>query len=74
MPRRVYTYPAGMGWDSLNLITTIGSYLFALGVVLLLVNVAISLRRGRIAPTESVGAPTASNGRCRRLRRLTISS
>ena len=49
MPRRVYTYPAGMGWDSLNLITTIGSYLFALGVVLLLVNVAISLRRGRIA-------------------------
>jgi heme/copper-type cytochrome/quinol oxidase subunit 1 len=49
MPRRVYTYPAGMGWDTLNLITTIGSYLFAFGVILLLLNVAISLRRGRIA-------------------------
>ena len=29
MPRRVYTYPAGLGWDTVNLITTIGSYVFA---------------------------------------------
>ncbi len=49
MPRRVYTYPAGMGWDTLNLITTIGSYIFAAGFMLLIVNVLISLRRGRIA-------------------------
>ena len=25
MPRRIYTYPDGMGWDWLNLITTVGS-------------------------------------------------
>ncbi len=49
MPRRVYTYPAGMGWDTLNLITTIGSYVFATGVLLLIVNVMVSLRRGRLA-------------------------
>jgi cytochrome c oxidase subunit I len=49
MPRRVYTYPAGMGWDTLNLITTIGSYVFAAGVVLLLVNVVVSRRRGQAA-------------------------
>ncbi len=49
MPRRVYTYPDGMGWDTLNLITTAGSFLFAFGVLLLLVNVWISLRRGAIA-------------------------
>ena len=49
MPRRIYTYPEGLGWGTLNLITTIGSFIFAIGVLLLLVNVAISLRRGRIA-------------------------
>ncbi len=49
MPRRVYTYPEGMGWDTVNLITTIGSYLFAVGFLLLLVNVIVSLRRGRVA-------------------------
>ena len=30
MPRRVYTYSSGLGWDRLNLITTIGAFLFAL--------------------------------------------
>ena len=35
MPRRVYTYPEGMGWDTLNLITTIGAYIFAFGFLLL---------------------------------------
>ena len=49
MPRRVYTYPENMGWDTLNLITTLGSYLFAIGFLLLIVNVIISLRRGPIA-------------------------
>jgi cytochrome c oxidase subunit I+III len=44
MPRRVYTYPAGMGWDTLNLLTTIGSFLLAIGVLLFIVNVLKSLR------------------------------
>jgi cytochrome c oxidase subunit I len=49
MPRRIYTYPAGLGWDTLNLITTIGAFLFALGILLLLINVVYSRVRG--APT-----------------------
>jgi Heme/copper-type cytochrome/quinol oxidases, subunit 1 len=49
MPRRVYTYPDGMGWDWLNLITSIGAFLFAVGVLLTLINVWISLKRGRVA-------------------------
>jgi cytochrome c oxidase subunit 1/cytochrome c oxidase subunit I+III len=49
MPRRVYTYPTGMGWDLPNLVVSIGSFLFAFGILLFLVNVAISLRRGRPA-------------------------
>ena len=49
MPRRVYTYPAGMGWDTLNLVSTIGAFLFAASIILFLFNVATSLRGGRAA-------------------------
>jgi cytochrome c oxidase subunit I len=58
MPRRVYTYADGLGWDWLNLITTIGSFLFAFGVLLLFVNLVASLRRGRIAGANPWDAPT----------------
>ncbi len=34
MPRRVYTYEAGLGWDGLNLIASIGAYVFAFGIAL----------------------------------------
>jgi cytochrome c oxidase subunit 1/cytochrome c oxidase subunit I+III len=46
MPRRIYTYPAGLGWDTVNLVTTIGAYLFAVGVLLFVINLVWSLRRG----------------------------
>ena len=29
MPRRVFTYPEGIGWDWLNLVSTIGAFVFA---------------------------------------------
>jgi heme/copper-type cytochrome/quinol oxidase subunit 1 len=58
MPRRVYTYPDGMGWDWLNLITSIGAFVFAFGVLLLLVNVAKSLRHDRLAGANPWDAPT----------------
>ena len=32
MPRRVFTYPAGMGIDALNLTSTIGAFILAVGV------------------------------------------
>ncbi|OJV32255.1 cytochrome c oxidase subunit I [Sphingomonas sp. 67-36] len=58
MPRRVWTYPAGMGWSTLNMITTIGSFVFAIGVLLFFVNVARSLRSGAKAPADPWGGPT----------------
>jgi cytochrome c oxidase subunit 1/cytochrome c oxidase subunit I+III len=58
MPRRVYTYANGMGWDWLNLITTIGSYVFAVGVLLFLINVWKSYRRGAVAGDNPWDAPT----------------
>ena len=32
MPRRVYTYPDVLGWDTLNLISTVGAFMLAAGV------------------------------------------
>ena len=58
MPRRIYTYAPNMGWDLPNLIVSIGSFLFALGVLLLLINVLVSLKRGRAAGANPWGAPT----------------
>jgi cytochrome c oxidase subunit I len=58
MPRRVYTYQHGFGWDTLNLVTTIGSFLFALSVLVLLVNVVRSLRHGRMAGPNPWDAST----------------
>jgi cytochrome c oxidase subunit 1/cytochrome c oxidase subunit I+III len=49
MPRRIYTYTEGLGWGPLNLIVTLGSYLFAIGVLLFVVNVFVSLKRGQRA-------------------------
>ena len=46
MPRRIYTYPDGMGWDWINLVTSAGSFLFAGGVLLFLINFFWSLKRG----------------------------
>jgi cytochrome c oxidase subunit 1/cytochrome c oxidase subunit I+III len=58
MPRRVYTYADGMGWNWLNLITTLGSYVFAVGVLLFIVNIVSSYRRGRPAGDNPWDAPT----------------
>ena len=58
MPRRIYTYPDNMGWDWLNLITSAGSFLFGIGVLLLIYNVVKSWRRGPIAPSNPWDAPT----------------
>jgi cytochrome c oxidase subunit 1/cytochrome c oxidase subunit I+III len=49
MPRRIYTYSADMGWDVPNLITSVGSFVFAVGILIFLADVAVSLRRGRPA-------------------------
>ncbi len=49
MPRRVYEYPAGVGWSAYNLISTIGSFVLAVGILLTVINVARSLKVGAIA-------------------------
>ncbi len=58
MPRRIYTYPANMGWGDLNLVTTIGAFVFALGVLLFVINVIRSRFVGEKAPANPWDAPT----------------
>jgi heme/copper-type cytochrome/quinol oxidase subunit 1 len=58
MPRRVYTFADGMGWDWLNLITTVGAFVFAAGVLLFVINILVSQRRGRTAGNNPWDAPT----------------
>ena len=52
MPRRVYTYVDGLGWNGMNMAATLGAVLIAVSVTLFLVNVAVSLRRGAIAGND----------------------
>jgi cytochrome c oxidase subunit 1 len=58
MPRRVYTYPAALGWGSLNLLATVGAAVIFVSLTVFLVNVMVSLRRGASAPSNPWGGST----------------
>jgi cytochrome c oxidase subunit 1 len=49
MPRRIYTYSSASGWGTYNMISTVGSYVFALGILLTIINVVRSVKVGRAA-------------------------
>ena len=49
MPRRVYTYPPELGIDMLNLSSTIGAFLFATGVAVVVIDLCLSPRRAHAA-------------------------
>ncbi|OLB37800.1 MAG: cytochrome c oxidase subunit I [Candidatus Rokubacteria bacterium 13_2_20CM_2_64_8] len=52
MPRRIYTYPADRGWDLWNLIASLGVPIQAAAILIFVVNVVISLRRGERAGND----------------------
>ena len=56
MPRRVYTYPAGLGLELPNLLSSIGAFVVAAAVVIFVVNGIVSLYRGIPAPANPWGA------------------
>jgi heme/copper-type cytochrome/quinol oxidase subunit 1 len=56
MPRRVWTYSSGLGWDGLNTIVSIGAVMFAAGTLLSLCNWVWSAWRRVPAPPNPWGA------------------
>jgi cytochrome c oxidase subunit 1 len=58
MPRRIYTYSSEMGWGALNLLSTLGAAMIAVSVLIFVVNVARSYRRGALAGDNPWGAST----------------
>jgi cytochrome c oxidase subunit 1 len=47
MPRRTYTYKPGYGFDVWNLVSTLGSYLIAIAVLVFMYNIFTSFRQYR---------------------------
>jgi cytochrome c oxidase subunit 1/cytochrome c oxidase subunit I+III len=58
MPRRQYTYPSGLGWNGYNLVETLGSYLLAVGLLVAVVNLVVSLRKGARVGNDPWGGDT----------------
>jgi cytochrome c oxidase subunit I+III len=58
MPRRVWTWPRGLGWEPYNLLATVGSYVLALGILVTAANVVVSRRRGMPAGDDPWGGDT----------------
>jgi heme/copper-type cytochrome/quinol oxidase subunit 1 len=52
MPRRIYTYEPGRGWDVWNLIVTIGVFFQALAIVVFVANLLWSYFNGRTAGSD----------------------
>ncbi|MEA2292691.1 MAG: cytochrome c oxidase subunit [Solirubrobacteraceae bacterium] len=58
MPRRIYEYADGSGWAAYNLVSTIGSFILGLGVLLTLINILWSLKKGAVAGPDPWKANT----------------
>ncbi|MEJ7656438.1 MAG: cytochrome c oxidase subunit I [Thermoleophilaceae bacterium] len=52
MPRRIYWYPENAGWEGFNLISTIGSFMLGMGVMITLINVGLSFKKGQRAGND----------------------
>ena len=52
MPRRIYTYEPGRGWDTWNLIVTVGVFFQAAGILVFILNLLISWLAGEDAGSD----------------------
>ena len=58
MTRRAYTYLPGLGWDMLNLVSTLGGFLLAAGVGMFLIDFLLHYGFGRRAERNAWNAGT----------------
>jgi cytochrome c oxidase subunit 1 len=58
MPRRIYTYDSGQGWDTFNLMSSVGAYILAVATLIFAYNFMKSRKSGAIAGPNPWGAGT----------------
>jgi cytochrome c oxidase subunit 1 len=58
MPRRIYQYDAGQGYDLFNLMSSIGTLILMFGTLFGLINVIKSWKGGKMASSNPWGAAT----------------
>ncbi|MHA6493456.1 cytochrome c oxidase subunit I [Pseudomonas borbori] len=64
MPRRIYTYQTGLGWDMPNLISSVGSFIMAIGIATILLDILLHFRFGQPAKTNPWNADTLEWATC----------
>ena len=52
MPRRIYTYEPGRGWETLNLLVTIGAFIQGIAILVFVSNLIISYFKGAQAGND----------------------
>ncbi|MEJ2599044.1 MAG: cytochrome c oxidase subunit I [Anaerolineales bacterium] len=58
MPRRIYTYGSGLGWDTWNMVESIGAFIIVASMLIFLWNALKSLRQGETAGDDPWDAQT----------------
>lgn len=58
MPRRIYTYPSGLGVDGLNTLSTVGAFILGGGILLSIINFFWSRKYGAVAGKNPWNADT----------------
>jgi cytochrome c oxidase subunit 1 len=58
MPRRIYTYDAGQGWELFNMMSSAGALLQGVGMLVFFYNMWKSYRGPQVASADPWGAPT----------------
>jgi cytochrome c oxidase subunit 1 len=58
MPRRIFTYADNMGFNEMNMLATIGSFMIGIGTLVFAFNLFTAWKRGKIAGPNPWGAAT----------------
>ena len=70
MPRRVYTYSSGYGFDGYNLLSTVGAFLIAISMVVMILNWVRTMRPWQDSRKRSLGCTDPRMVHPRRRRRV----
>jgi len=57
-PRRIFTYSSNLGFDDLNMLITVGAFIFGIGILMNIINWLVSMRTGALAGKNPWNADT----------------